>query len=37
MGITGGNAIEQALIGSNTIDVSKEVKIFNHCSSTSYF
>ncbi|MBP9741209.1 MAG: universal stress protein, partial [Chitinophagaceae bacterium] len=27
MGITGGNAIEQALIGSNTIDVSKEVTI----------
>ena len=27
MGITGGNAIEQALIGSNTIEVSKEVTI----------
>lgn len=27
MGITGGSALEQALIGSNTIDVSKETNI----------
>lgn len=27
MGITGGNAVEQALIGSNTIDVSKEITL----------